>query len=296
MSNPKHRLAFSQLDVFTSEPLAGNQLAVFKDGRGLSDDQMLALAREMNFSETTFILPRDAATERERGVRVRIFTVDEELPFAGHPTLGTAMVIHAAHNVETVRLDLNAGIIPVRFQVRDGLLFGEMTQPAPEFGQLHALEDVARAAGLALSDIATDVPIQTVSTGNAFAIVPLKSLAVLQKLSVSWPVMRDYLQKTDAKFFYFISRETLNPGAQLQARMLFYNGEDPATGSAAGPCAAWAVHYGVVPPERQALIEQGVEMKRRSHIYITAGLDDGKVVNIRVAGHAVEVVQGEAFF
>jgi len=296
MSNPKHRLAFSQLDVFTSEPLAGNQLAVFKDGRGLSDDQMQTLAREMNLSETTFILPRDAATERERGVRVRIFTVNEELPFAGHPTLGTAMVIHSARNIETVRLDLNAGIIPVSFQVKDGLLFGEMTQRAPEFGQLHTLENVARATGLAPSDIAIDAPIQTVSTGNAFAIVPLKSLAVLQKLSVSWPVMNDYLQKTDAKFFYFVSRETLNAGVQLQARMFFYNGEDPATGSAAGPCAAWAVHYGVIPPERQALIEQGVEMKRRSRIYITAGLDDGKVVNIRVAGHAVEVVQGEAFF
>jgi trans-2,3-dihydro-3-hydroxyanthranilate isomerase len=88
----------------------------------------------------------------------------------------------------------------------------------------------------------------------------------------------------------------VNPGAQLQARMIFSHGEDPATGSAAGPCAAWAAQYGVITPERQALIEQGVEMKRRSRIYITAGKHDGKVVNIRVAGHAVEVVQGEAFF
>ena len=92
MSNQKRRLPFVQLDVFTSVPLEGNQLAVFADGRGLSDAEMQAIAKEMNLSETTFILPRDAATERERGVRVRIFTVDEELPFAGHPTLGTAMV------------------------------------------------------------------------------------------------------------------------------------------------------------------------------------------------------------
>src|SRR5881392_1583638 len=93
MSNTKRRLPFVQVDVFTSVALEGNQLAVFADGRSLSDTEMQALAREMNLSETTFILPRDAATERERGVRVRIFTVDEEMPFAGHPTLGTAMVL-----------------------------------------------------------------------------------------------------------------------------------------------------------------------------------------------------------
>ena len=296
MSTPKHRLAFTQLDVFTSTPLQGNQLAVFTDARGLSDEQMQAVAREMNLSETTFILPRDAATERERGVRVRIFTVTEELPFAGHPTLGTAMAIHGKTGDETVKLDLNVGTIPVRFTAKDGLPFGEMTQRPAEFGQMHTREDVARASGLALDDISADAPIQTVSTGNPFAIVLLKSLATLQKLSPSWAVMGGYLQKTDAKFFYFVSREALNPGVQLQSRMIFYNGEDPATGSAAGPCVAWAVQYGVIPPERQALIEQGIEMKRRSRIYVTAGKDDGKVVNIRVAGHAVEVVHGEAFF
>lgn len=296
MANPKHRLAFTQLDVFTSVPLEGNQLAVFSDARGLSDDEMQAVAREMNLSETTFIFPRDAAIEREKGVRVRIFTTTEELPFAGHPTLGTAMVIHGKTGAETVNLDLNVGKIPVRFAVKDGLPFGEMTQRYPEFGQKHTREDVARVSGLAVDDIVADAPVQTVTTGNPFAIVLLKSLATLQKLSPTWALMNTYLEKTDAKFFYFISREALNPGAQLQARMIFYNGEDPATGSAAGPCIAWAVQYGVIPPERQALIEQGIEMKRRSRLYVTAGKDDGKVVNIRVAGHAVEVVHGETFF
>jgi trans-2,3-dihydro-3-hydroxyanthranilate isomerase len=296
MSNPKHRLAFQQLDVFSAVPLEGNPLAVFADGRGLTGEQMQAVAREMNLSETTFILPRDAAIEREQGVQVRIFTVVEELPFAGHPTLGTAMVIHARTGAETVHLDLKGGRIPVRFSVKDGLPFGEMTQRDPEFGMIHTRDDVARAAGLAPGDIAEDVPIQTVSTGLAAAIVPLRSLAVLQKLAPNFPTMNAYFEKTGAKWIYFISRETVNPGAQLQARMIFSHGEDPATGSAAGPCAAWAAQYGVITPERQALIEQGVEMKRRSRIYITAGKHDGKVVNIRVAGHAVEVVQGEAFF
>ena len=295
MSNTKRRLPFVQVDVFTSVPLEGNQLAVFADGRSLSDAEMQALAKEMNLSETTFILPRDAATERERGVRVRIFTVDEELPFAGHPTLGTAMVLRGNNGAEEISLDLNVGRIPVRFSTRDGLPFGLMTQRDPEFKNKHSREDVARAAGLAVDDIADDLPIQTVSTGNAFAMVPLKSLAVLQKLSPTWANMKTYLDKCDAKFFYFVSRETVNPEAKLQSRMIFYNGEDPATGSAAGPCAAWAVQYGVVPPDEQVLMEQGVEMKRRSRIFFSAGRNGGKIVNVRVGGHVVEVVRGEVF-
>jgi trans-2,3-dihydro-3-hydroxyanthranilate isomerase len=320
MSNTKRRLPFVQVDVFTSVALEGNQLAVFADGRSLSDAEMQALAREMNLSETTFILPRAAATERERGVRVRIFTVDEELPFAGHPTLGTAMVLRnealrnealqneALQNealgneaqggngaAAEIALDLNVGRIPVRFSTHEGLPFGMMTQRDPEFGEKHSREDVARAAGLAADDIADDLPIQTVSTGNAFAIVPLKSLATLQKLTPAWPSMKTYLEKTSAKFFYFVSRETVNPEARLQARMIFYNGEDPATGSAAGPCAAWAVQYGVVPADQQVLMEQGVEMKRRSRIFFSAGRTGNKIVNVRVGGHVVEVVRGEVF-
>ena len=304
MSNQKRRLPFIQVDVFTSVPMEGNQLAVFLDGRGLSDSEMQSIAKEMNLSETTFILPRDAATERESGVRVRIFTVNEELPFAGHPTLGTAMVLRndAIHHngqgsgAEEIALDLNVGRIPVRFSSRDGLPFGVMTQRDPEFGQKHAREDVARAAGLAPDDIADDVPIQTVSTGNAFIMVPVRSLNVLQKLSPTWSNMNAYLKKTDGKFFYFVSREAANPEAKLQARMIFYNGEDPATGSAAGPCAAWAVRYGVAPSGQQVLLEQGVEMKRRSRIFLSAERDGDKIVNVRVGGHAVEVVHGEVFF
>jgi trans-2,3-dihydro-3-hydroxyanthranilate isomerase len=300
MSNQKRRLPFVQMDVFTSVPLEGNQLAVFTDGRGLSDAEMQAIARETNLSETTFIMPGDAATERERGVRVRIFTTTEELPFAGHPTLGTAMVLHnndlhGKSGAEEIALDLKVGRIPVRFSTRDGLPFGMMTQRDPEFLQKHSREDVARAAGLTINDIADDVPIQTVTTGNPFAIVPVKSLAVLQKLAPTWSSLKTYLEKTDAKFLYFVSREALNPEARLQARMIFYNGEDPATGSAAGPCVAWAVQYGVIAPDQQVLMEQGVEMQRRSSIFFSAGRTDDKIVNVRVGGHAVEVVRGELY-
>jgi len=293
MSNGKRRFSFVQMDVFTSTPLEGNQLAVFLDGRGLSDAEMQSLAKEMNLSETTFILPREAAVESERGVRVRIFTVDEELPFAGHPTLGTAMVLHNQSGNPEVNLDLNVGKIPVRFTRQEGQAFGVMTQRDPVFMQKHAREDVARAAGLQLSDIAGDVPIQTVSTGNAFAIVPVSSLKVLQNLRPTWSTMHDYLAKTDAKFFYFVAREAVNPQARLQSRMIFYGGEDPATGSAAGPCAAWAVQYGVIPPDRQVLMEQGVEMKRRSRIFISAGREGDKIVNVQAGGNAVEIIRGE---
>ena len=296
MSNSRRRFAFVQVDVFTSVPLEGNQLAVFPDARGMSDAEMQSVAKEMNLSETTFIFPRDIITERERGVRVRIFTVNEELPFAGHPTLGTAMVLRGDTAAEEIALDLNVGRIPVGFSTKEGLPFGLMTQRDPEFGQMHAREEVARAAGLELDQISSDVPIQTVSTGNAFAVVPVNSLATLQNLSPSWATMGAYLSKTDAKFFYFVSRQALNPEAKLQARMIFYNGEDPATGSAAGPCIAWAVKYGVIPSAQQVLLEQGVEMKRRSRIFVSAELESDKIVNVRVGGHVVEVVRGEIFF
>lgn len=296
MSNHKRRYSYVTLDVFTSVPLEGNQLAVLTDARGLSDAEMQLLARKMNLSETTFVFPRDAATERERGVRVRIFTIDEELPFAGHPTLGTATVLRGNTGAAAVHLDLNVGRIPVQFWEENGLAFGQMTQRDPEFGQRHTREDVARAAGLAISDIAEDVPIETVSTGNAFAIVPLSSLAALENLGPAWPQMSSYLQRTDAKFFYFVSRQARSPEARMQARMIFYRGEDPATGSAAGPCAAWAVRHGVIQPDEQVLIEQGVEMKRRSRIYVAAGRKDNNIVNIRVGGHAVEIARGEFLF
>jgi trans-2,3-dihydro-3-hydroxyanthranilate isomerase len=296
VSNPNRSLPFVQLDVFTAVALEGNQLAVFPDARGLSDQEMQAIARETNLSETTFIFPRDIATEQERGTRVRIFTTTEELPFAGHPTLGAAMVLRGDTNREEVALELNVGKIPVRFSTRDGLPFGLMMQRNPEFGQTHSREDVARAAGIPADQIADDVPIQTVSTGNAFAMVKLKSLSTLQNLKAGWSSLEAYLKKTDAKFLYFVSTETVNPEAILQSRMIFYNGEDPATGSAAGPCIAWAVKNNVVPAGKQALIEQGVEMKRRSRIYVSAERDGDKIVNVRVGGHAVEVVRGQLSF
>jgi trans-2,3-dihydro-3-hydroxyanthranilate isomerase len=285
-----------QWDVFCSRPLEGNSLAVFLDGRGLTDAEMQSIAKEMNLSETTFILPRDASTEREQGIRVRIFTVQEELPFAGHPTLGTAFALRGQSGAEKVVLELNVGKVPVHFEDRAGEPgFGEMTQIDPTFGMQHEREAVARAIGLGAQDFDGSLPIQTVSTGVAFTVTPLKSLAVMQNLQIDLSRAAEYLAKTEGKFFYFVTRETVDREARLHARMLFYNGEDPATGSAAGCSAAWMVAHGVAKPDERVLIEQGVEMKRPSRIFVRASRRDNRVVNVRVGGHSVEILRGEVF-
>lgn len=295
------RLPFVTLDVFTHRPLEGNQLAVFTDARGLSDSEMQALARETNLAETTFVIPREAAVERARGVKVRIFTVAEELPFAGHPTLGTAAFLHKQQGLSEVALDLNVGRIVVRFSQRDQGTFGEMTQRDPEFGTIHSKETVARE--VLQSDVTIfdpGLPIQTVSVGLAFAVVPVASVQKLSGISLDYKRAAAYLEKTDAKFLYFICRNAGANGGTLaakrfRARMIFYNGEDPATGSAAGCATAWMVQHGVIASEEAALIEQGIEIRRPSQIHVRATRTAQGVRNVRVGGHSVEVMRGELF-
>ena len=290
------RLPFVNIDVFTSRALEGNQLAVFTDGWGLTSQQMQTIARETNYSETTFVIPRSFEETKEKGHRVRIFTVHEELPFAGHPTLGTAWVLRGIGGADEIVLDLNVGKVPVRFSTEEGQPFGEMRQRNPEFGQIHAREDLARALRINMDDIADDVPIHTVSTGMAFVIVPIRKLETLQKLSFNYSYAVEYLAKTDGKFLYFVSRETVDPKARLHARMIFYNGEDPATGSAAGCTAAWMAMHGVAKSDERVLIEQGIETKRPSQLFVRAEKKSDSVVNVRVGGCAVEVARGELYF
>jgi len=293
----------AQWDVFSSRPLEGNSLAVFLDGRGLTDAEMQSIAKEMNLSETTFILPRDAVTESERGIRVRIFTVREELPFAGHPTLGTAFALRARSDAKKagarekeVVLELNVGKVPVTFEDNAAApAFGEMTQIDPTFGMQHEREAVARATGLRAQDFDDSLPIETISTGLPYTLTPLKSLAGMRNLQIDLNRGSEYLAQTGGRFFYFVTRETVASDARLHARMLFYNGEDPATGSAAGCAAAWMVAHGVAKPEERVLIEQGVEMKRPSRIFVWASRSDNRVVNVRVGGNSVEIMRGELF-
>ena len=300
---PARTYEFVQLDVFTQTPLSGNPLAIFPDARGLTDTEMQALAREMNLSETTFILPRDAATEAREGKKVRIFTVEAELPFAGHPTLGTALYLYASEYKKPaeITLDLKAGKIPVRFTANsenaggdrvDGQVFGEMRQRDPEFGTPLSREDVARVIGIAVDEIPSEWPIQPVSTGLTFTIVPFRNRQTLSDLKFSYIQAAEFLKKTGANFFYFLCPERREGRLEARARMFFYGGEDPATGSAAGCAASWMVQHGVAKSDEQVVIRQGIECRRPSEMHVRATREAGRVSNVRVGGYAVEILRG----
>jgi trans-2,3-dihydro-3-hydroxyanthranilate isomerase len=286
-------LEFVWLDVFAERPLEGNPLAVFPDARGLDEGSMQAIARETGLSETTFVLPEDDARDREEGFRTRIFTVDGELPFAGHPTLGTAAVLARLRSLNRLKLRLPVGPIPVSFTERDGRPFGTMVQNDPTVGQTHDPEAVARALGLPTDEIDRSAPVQTISTGVPFAIVPLKRLAILAGLRPDLAPVERYVAGTDARFLYLVCRETGDRAVALRARMFFYGGEDPATGSAAGPAAAWAVLHGWASPGEALRLEQGVEMHRRSVLHAQVDLRGERVVNVRVGGSCADVIRGE---
>jgi trans-2,3-dihydro-3-hydroxyanthranilate isomerase len=305
--------AYSVVDVFAERALQGNPLAVFHDARGLSDSEMQALARETNLAETTFILPSD--NERD-GVRVRIFTTQEELPFAGHPTLGTASWLRWNYprlaGAPSITLRLNAGPITVTFEDEENAgpdgavransaaragMRGRMQQADPKFGSTHARSAVAAALGLAVEDLATEYAPQTVSTGMPFCIVLLASMEAIARLQISQRDAQRYLENSDAKFFYCVaSTGKAAPAAEFQARMQFYGGEDPATGSAAGCCIAWLVAQGLVASQTPAVIEQGVAIQRPSRITVQASrAADGQVREVFVGGRTIPVARGSFF-
>jgi trans-2,3-dihydro-3-hydroxyanthranilate isomerase len=304
---PSRTYEFLQVDVFTQTPLAGNPLAIFPDARGLNDGEMQALAREMNLSETTFILHRDPATEAREGKKVRIFTVEQELPFAGHPTLGTALHLYASEAASVskrstqITLDLKDGKIPVRFTANsesagrervDGQVFGEMRQRDPEFGTTLSREDVADVIAVEADEIASEWPTQLVSTGLTFTIVPFRNQQTLSNLKFTYAQAAEFLKNTGANFFYFLCPERCEGRLEARARMFFYGGEDPATGSAAGCAASWMVQHEVANSDEQALIRQGIECRRPSEIYVRATREGKRVTNVRVGGYAVEILRG----
>jgi len=306
---------YAVVDVFAEAPLEGNMLAIFTDATGLTTAEMQALARETNLAETTFILPRDAETEAREGVRVRIFTVQEELRFAGHPTLGTASWLYWYHRelrgAESITLDLRVGPITVHFgeqqTIRPGV-FGTMRQNPPIFGSIHAPEAVAAALGLSADDLDPNLPIQTVSTGMAFCIVPLRSLEVSKRLAIPQSAAQAYLATSDAKFFFCIAPAAPGSGADWHNRMQFYNGEDPATGSASGCGIAYLVRHGRVASGHEVLFEQGIEINRPSRIHVRATSDathdaaaDGNPAkasfpeSVFVGGRTIPVASGRFF-
>ncbi len=301
--NPS-QLDYFIVDVFTDTPLKGNPLAVVMNTCGLAAERMQAIAREFNLSETTFVERRPAEVEQAAGVRVRIFTPQEELQFAGHPTLGTASVLkaNAAKTVrgDTVTLALNIGAVPVRFEQRGGDpagLFGEMTQRDPEFGAELDRVDVARLMGLAAEDLDPTLGPQVVSTGTAFAIVVLRSKEALAKLKVKQEEATAWLRERGARWFYVLAPSADQNGhsAKWRARMQFYGGEDPATGSAAGCAISYLVARGAAPSATRVHLRQGVEIGRESDLFVSAKTESARVRDVRVAGSTVLVAKGQLF-
>jgi trans-2,3-dihydro-3-hydroxyanthranilate isomerase len=301
MSSPQPRLTvpYRLCDVFTEVPLQGNQLAVFEDAGALTDVEMQALAQEMNLSETAFVIRKEPAVEQETGLRVRIFTTQEELPFAGHPTLGTAATVRRFFSEyerrDEIILDLNVGKVSVRFpeeQSSATAVYGEMMQPDPLFGAYHQAASVAEVLGLSADALAPGLPIQTVSTGLPFCIVPLRSLPALASLRIPQAAAEAYLSRSDARFFYCI---VAGDDCDWRARMQFYNGEDPATGSAAGCAISYLVRHGLAGSNEQVHLQQGVEIGRRSDLFVRANREGDTVNKVRVGGSTVHVAKGLVF-
>jgi len=296
-------LDYFVVDVFTTDALAGNPLAVVMNTCGLATERMQAIAREFNLSETTFVERRPAEIEREEGVRVRIFTTQEELKFAGHPTLGTASVLkHLAPETvqgETVTLAESVGPVPIRFEpgADSAVLFGEMTQPDPEFGQELPGAEIATLMGLAIGDLDPNLTPQVVSTGAPFAIVVLRSVQALTRLKVDQEKATVWLRERGARWFYVLAPnpDQSENGTKYRARMQFYGGEDPATGSAAGCAIAYLVARGAVASDVRIHVLQGVEMGRPSHLFLTARKENSRVSDVRVAGSTVFVAKGQLF-
>jgi trans-2,3-dihydro-3-hydroxyanthranilate isomerase len=290
-------MKFYIVDVFAVEKYTGNQLAVFTDAGSLSDEQMQRIAKETNYSETTFI----PSTEmREGGYEVRIFTPEQELPFAGHPTLGTAYIIQQElikNQVERVNLNLKVGQIPVTLHYADDSVeWLWMQQKTPTFGQGFSADKIAPTLNLEVDEIDTRFPIEEVSTGVPFIIVPLKTLAAIKRIKVNKDKYFELIEKTQAKAILVFCAETYSPENNLNVRMFAdYLGvpEDPATGSANGCLAGYLVEYSYFGEESINLrVEQGYEIGRPSLLLLKAQKSQ-QGIEVLVGGKVILVAKGE---
>ncbi len=290
-------LSFFIVDVFAEEKYAGNQLAVFRGGGALADVEMQRIAREMNFSETTFIL---SETQRDGGFDVRIFTPREEVPFAGHPTLGTAHVIR--HEIMQIAagkivLNLKAGQIPVTFgddAGKENIYW--MKQIEPVFGRQFSPEIISAVLNLKQSEIDDRFPSEEVSTGLPLIIAPLRSLESLKQARVDKEKYFHLIQDNWAKAILVFCPRPHRPQNDISVRVFGdYYGvpEDPATGSGNGCLAAYLVrrrYWGQDKIDIRA--EQGYEIGRPSLLLLKAEEKDGKI-DVRVGGQAITVAKGE---
>jgi trans-2,3-dihydro-3-hydroxyanthranilate isomerase len=284
------------VDVFAEQKYAGNQLAVVVDTeRTLSSEDMQRIALEMNYSETTFILSDKSVSG---GYDVRIFTPGEEVPFAGHPTLGTAFVFREAiigKPIETLLLNLKVGQIPVNFDLKtENMLW--MQQIAPTFGETLDQQRIANILGLTSEELDDRFPIEEVSTGLPFIIVPIKTLASLQRISLQRDAYFDFVADRWAQAILVFCPEPHELENTLSARMFadcFGIIEDPATGSANGCLAGYLVkHRYFGQAQIDIRVEQGYEIKRPSLLYLKAE-DTGEKIDIFVGGKVVNIAKGQ---
>ena len=285
------------VDVFAQEKYNGNQLAVFVDAVSISDRTMQRIAKEINYSETTFITDNQS---REGGYDVRIFTPAQELPFAGHPTLATAYIIQQEiikQPVEKVTLNLKVGQIPVTLHYADNsvnLLW--MQQLPPIFGQKFATDAIAPLLNLSVDDINTNFPMHEVSTGVPFIIVPLKTLAAVKKAKVNLEKYFKLISNTEAKSILIFCPETYHQENNLNVRVFCdYLGvpEDPATGSANGCLAGYLANYAYFGADSIDIrVEQGYEIGRDSLLLLKAQKTDADI-NVFVGGKVIMVAKGE---
>ena len=291
----KHQVRI--VDVFTEKALAGNQLAVVLDGKGLTAKLMQRIARELNFSETTFILPPD---DPAHAAKVRIFAPTVEMPFAGHPTIGTAWVLADEGLVPGGKLEFvleeKVGPVPVRGEKKNGGVVFWMTHPKLTYGEVLPHSRVAAAIGLKEADVVESVPAQVASTGNPHLYVALRDAHAVDA-AVSDHARLQTVLGADSAFGVFLF--AVNGENRLYSRMFSLDiPEDPATGSASGPLGAFAVRYGLVEraPKVEIVSEQGTKMGRQSFVHIEIGYDDDDAdipSRIEVGGSVMPVLKGE---
>ena len=268
-------------DVFTSTPLTGNQLAVFTDARELDETTMQSLALEIGFSETAFVLP----SEQGGTARIRIFNPHNEMPFAGHPTLGTAFVLGSPLQLGVIELETGAGIVPVALERDESgrIVFGRMAQPVPRLEAVESPERVLAAVGAERSLL----PIELYDNGARHIVVTLDE-AELGGLRPD--------RETIATFGVTGVNCVARAGSSWRSRMFWEHGEDPATGSAAGPIACHLARHGLVGWGEEIVVVQGVEMGRPSTLHARAEGGDGLIDAVEVGGNAVVVARGEFRF
>ena len=295
-------MRYLHLDVFTDTRFEGNQLAVFPEPNGLTTDAMQRIAKEMNFSESTFIFPKEGRGD----IKMRIFTPGQELPMAGHPTIGSTFALAIEGVIAKGRdefvFELGVGPTPVSLEWNaSGLSFAWMTQPLPTFGSvLQDRKTLADAAGITFGDLVDGLPIQVVSCGVPFLFVPMTTRKAVDSVTIDRKTYARACRESgieEQPVFFFTTERGSGPET-VYSRMLapgFGISEDPATGSASGPLGAYLVRYRVVAPDdaRQMLSLQGVAMGRPSRLHISIDSDEDRITRVRVGGKSVLVGRGE---